>query len=126
MGAKLHLLMLLRWEAPSQKGAGLTETEPKKLQSREEAESVLRHLISELEASDLETVGAIRQGDPSSELLKYLAEHQPFQAVVWGGNEAYIGRKRTPLRTHWLERVREQLDCTLVVPSRKRAKAETG
>ena len=85
-----------------------------------EAEIVFKDCIEKIRGFGVETRGAVRQGDPSSELLKYLAKHQPFQAVVWGGNETFVRRKRTPVRTHWLERIRDQLDCTLVVPSLKK------
>lgn len=127
MGAALHLLMLLRWEDSA--GA---PTHPEKrgiLQRRaisDEADRVVRTCIDEIRGSGVETAGAVRQGDPSSELLKYFAENGPFQAVVWGGNEAFLRRMRRPVRTHWLERVREQLDCTLVVPRLKKGRAGGG
>ena len=93
-------------------------------EARRQAETVVNDCINEIRGCGVGAEGTVRQGDRSSELLKYLAEHQPFQAVVWGGNETFLRQKRTPVRTHWLERVREQLDCTLVVPSLKREKPE--
>ena len=85
----------------------------------------MKAYLKEIQGSGIEAVGALRQGDPSSELLKYLAEYEPFQAVVWGGNEEFLRHSRTPIRSHWLERVREQLDCPLVVPSLKRKRSRT-
>ena len=126
MGAMIHLLMLLRWEASPPNGASSPEMGSEGGQALRQAESVVNDSIDEIRGCGVETQGAVRQGDPSSELLKYLAEHQPFQAVVWGGNETFVRRKRTPVRTHWLERIRDQLDCTLVVPSLKREKDEVG
>ena len=126
MGAMIHLLMLLRWEASPPNGASSPEMGSEGGQALRQAESVVNDSIDEIRGCGLEAAGAVRQGDPSSELLKYLAEHQPFQAVVWGGNETFVRRKRTPVRTHWLERIRDQLDCTLVVPSLKREKDEVG
>lgn len=122
MGAGLHLLMLLRWEACPPKGRSSGKTGSEEGQARKEAEVAVRECMDAIRDCGVETEGTVRQGDPSSELLKYLAEHQPFQAVVWGGNEAFLRGRRTPVRTHWLERMRDQLDCTLVVPSLKRAK----
>ncbi len=86
----------------------------------------MKSCLDAIRGFGVNAVGAVRQGDPSSELLKYLAEHRPFQAVVWGGNEAFLRSRRTPVRTHWLERVREQLDCTLVVPSLRRRRTGVG
>jgi hypothetical protein len=119
VGARLHLLMLLRWEGPTRKGDLDGRSGPDQGEILMQAETAMKACLDEIGGSGVETVGAVRQGDRPSELLKYLAEYQPFQAVVWGGNEAFLKRKRTPVRTHWLERVREQLDCTLVVPSLK-------
>ena len=126
MGAMLHLLMLLRWGVSPPNGAPSTEMGSERGEALKQADRAVNDCIDEIRGSGVEAAGTVRQGDPSSELLKYLAEHQPFQAVVWGGNETFLRRKRTPVRTHWLERVREQLDCTLVVPSLKREKPETG
>jgi hypothetical protein len=120
MGAMIHLLMLLRWEASPPNGASPPEMGHQGGEARKEAEIVVKDCIDEIRGCGVETRGVVRQGDPSSELLKYLAEHQPFQAVVWGGNETFLRRRRTPVRSHWLERIRDQLDCTLVVPSLKR------
>ena len=119
MRAKLYLLMLLRWETPPHHGAGPGTLEEQNALC-ERGERVLTACIDEIRCLGMEAVGMLRQGDPASELLKYLAESRPFQAVIWGGKEAFLRRKRIPIRGHWLERVREQLDCALVVPSLKR------
>ena len=126
MGATLHLLMLLRWEASPPDGASSPEMGPGGVEARKQAEAVVNDCTDEIQGCGVVATGAVRQGDPSSELLKYLAEHQPFQAVVWGGNETFLRRRRTPVRTHWLERIRDQLDCALVVPSLKREKSGVG
>ena len=126
VGAKIHLLMLLRWEEFPRNGAPSREMGSEGREACKQAEIAVNACLEEIQCCGVETVGAVRQGDPSSELLKYLAEHQPFQAVVWGGNETFLRSRRTPVRTHWLERVREQLDCTLVVPSLKREKTGVG
>jgi hypothetical protein len=126
MGAMIHLLMLLRWEAAPPSGTSPTEMGSEGEEARKEAELVVKDCIAEIRGCGVETQGAVQQGDPSSELLKYLAEHQPFHAVVWGGNEKFLRRRRTPVRTHWLERIRDQLDCALVVPSLKREKTGVG
>jgi len=117
MGVRLQILMLLRWGRSPGKGVGSRDILAGQETIRNRGELVLKACVEEIRAVGLEAEGSVRQGDPSSELLKYLAEHQPFEAVVWGGNEAFLRRRRVPIRGHWLERIREQLDCTLVVPS---------
>ena len=126
MGARLYLLMLLRWESSLRDGPSSPTARPDRETACEQGEFVLKACLDEIQGFGVEAVGAVRQGDPSSELLKFLAENKPFQAVVWGGNEAFLRRRRTPVRTHWLERIREQLDCTLVVPSLKSKESGVG
>jgi hypothetical protein len=126
MEASLHILMLLRWERSSRNGAFSRDLVSKQETIRDRGELVVKACLEEIQGLGLEAVGTVRLGDPSSELLKYLAEHQPFEAVVWGGIEAFLRRRRIPIRSHWLARVREQLDCTLVVPSLKRERGAKG
>jgi hypothetical protein len=126
MGARLYLLMLLRWESSLRDGPSSPTARTDRDTVCEQGELVLKACLDEIQGFGVEAVGAVRQGDPSSELLKFLAENEPFQAVVWGGNEAFLRRRRTPVRTHWLERIREQLDCTLVVPSLKSKESGVG
>lgn len=115
MGAGLYLLMLLRWEGFSEQDVSVNMLAEQKA-IFQEGVCALETCLQEIRGSEVEAEGVVRQGDPSSELLKYLAESQPFHAVVWGGNEVFVRRRRTPVRGHWLERVREELDSPLVVP----------
>lgn len=115
MKAKLYLLMLLRWRNLPGSG-GPWSLISKQGMLREKAKQALQGCLKEIQGSGVDAEGAVRQGDPASELLKYLAESKPFQAVIWGGNESFLRRKGIPKRDHWLERVREELDCALVIP----------
>jgi hypothetical protein len=56
---------------------------------------------------------ALRVGDAAQELLKFLAERPPFQAVIWGSSEdlPYGGQMR---RSHWLGKVADTLECPLL------------
>ena len=125
-GAGLQILMLLRWGRSPGKGVDTGDVAAGLQTIRNRGELVLRACVEEIRAGGLQAEGSLRQGDRSSELLKCLAQHQPFEAVVWGGNEAFLRRRRVPIRGHWLERIREQLDCTLVVPSLKGKHTGTG
>jgi len=85
----------------------------------QEAERVLNDFLEKSRQQNVEVHGTIRQGDPASELLKYLAESRPFQAIIWGGKEQLLRNKSTPVRTHWLEQIRKRLECPVVVPTLK-------
>ena len=107
MEANLYLLILL-YITPDALEEGF-----------QEAESVLNNFLEDSLQRNVKVHGTIRQGDPASELLKYLAESRPFQAIIWGGKEQLLRNKGIPVRTHWLEQIRKKLECPLVVPSLK-------
>ncbi len=116
--AKLHFLMLLRSDSLPHNQEGEVTAMTLEDIFREE-ERIMERCIEKIRRAKVEVYGTIRQGDPASELLKYLAESQPFQTIIWGGNERLLRYKRIPVRTHWLERIRKTLECPLVVPSLK-------
>lgn len=82
----------------------------------------LEELFQKDRTTKVKVTGMIRRGDQASELLKVLAAHPPFEAVIWGGNARFLRERYTPVRSHWLERVRLQLGCPLVVPSLRRSR----
>ncbi len=59
----------------------------------------------------------IRTGNPSSELMKFLADCRSPRAIVWGGVSGMDGGRRQ--RDHWLGRVKDRLGCPVVVPAMK-------
>jgi hypothetical protein len=59
-------------------------------------------------------------GDPSSALLKYLATHPPFRAVVWGGDELVVSTHPYGGGRHWFGSVRRQIRCPLVTAASSR------
>lgn len=78
----------------------------------------LERFLEEVRAAGLVVLATSRPGDCVSELLKYLAECEPFQAAVWGGSKEVLrSGSANPLRHHWLERVRSEIPCPLVFPS---------
>ncbi|MBU2552162.1 MAG: universal stress protein [Proteobacteria bacterium] len=60
------------------------------------------------------TSSAIRMGDPGQEFLKFLAERQPFQAIIWGSGEDL---PRAVRRGHWLSRASASLECPVLTVS---------
>ncbi|MCP4646578.1 MAG: hypothetical protein GY852_02435, partial [bacterium] len=102
MEAKLQLLMLLRYEGLPEKDSSedmLTSYD----EICKEGERVLQGYLEMIRRANVQVDGTVCQGDPASELLKFLAKSQTFQAVVWGGNEKLFRNRRMPVRTHWLQ-----------------------
>jgi len=62
----------------------------------------------------LETV--LRLGDPSSGLIKFLAESSTVQTIVWGGERSLASRSARRRKSHWLAQMRDRLGCPVVIP----------
>ena len=61
----------------------------------------------------------VRDGDPLSESMKFLAGERTLRTIVWGGAKDAVGGRGLPRDTHWLAGMKRLLDCPLVVPSAK-------
>lgn len=61
----------------------------------------------------MEISSACRVGDPAEEVLKFLADHPPFQAIIWGSGQEMPGKG------HWLSRIYSHMECPLLTVSRK-------
>ncbi len=64
-------------------------------------------------------VTELRRGEPSSELMKFLAETKAVQAIVWGGEQKAIDTRAKREKRHWLARMRDVVELPVVVPSLK-------
>jgi nucleotide-binding universal stress UspA family protein len=62
----------------------------------------------------MEISSAFRVGEPAEEVLKFLADHPPFQAIIWGSGPDLPGKG------HWLSRIYGHIECPLLTVSRKR------
>ncbi len=60
-----------------------------------------------------EVRSAFRVGDPAQEMLKFLADRPPFQAIVWGST------LDLPPKGHWIGRVSSHMECPLITVSKK-------
>lgn len=65
----------------------------------------------------VQTEAEVRVGDPSSELMKFLARSRSVHSIVWGGPPS-AGDPR-PDKGHWLNRMKDVLGCPVVIPSRR-------
>lgn len=61
----------------------------------------------------IEISSAFRVGDPAQELLKFLADRPPFQAIIWGSTPDLPGKG------HWIGRVSGNMECPLITVSKK-------
>ena len=61
----------------------------------------------------IEVSSACKVGDPAQELLKFLADRRPFQAIIWGSEHTLPGKN------HWLGKVSGNMECPLLTVSRK-------
>lgn len=61
----------------------------------------------------IEISSAFRVGEPAQELLKFLALHPPFQAIIWGSTP------ELPAKGHWITRVSANMECPLLTVSKK-------
>jgi nucleotide-binding universal stress UspA family protein len=62
---------------------------------------------------------ALRVGNPAQELVKFLAERPPFQAVIWGSGEE-LPEGTQPRKPHWINKIVSSLECPLLAVGTKK------
>ncbi len=78
----------------------------------------LGELSSEFLKKGITVSTAIRVGELAQELMKFLAERMPFQAIIWGSHEE-LPRPEGPSQSHWIRKVTGTLECPLFTVSSK-------
>lgn len=78
-----------------------------------------RRMARDLRGTGLVTTFETKDGDPRSELIKYMATRPAFLAVVWGGPDDVI-LEQGRASAHWLALVRDELGCPLVTMQKKK------
>lgn len=61
----------------------------------------------------IEVSSAYKVGDPAQELVKFLADHPPFQAIIWGSSPELPGKG------HWFGRASGNLECPVLTVSKR-------
>lgn len=110
MDSVLVLLVLLCLEAvapAADNGSQLLE---------ETVEAAITPHLKAARAAGLTIEVVLRLGDQYSEMMKYLAETRTIQSIVWGGDETVLKSKTRRNKPHWLVRMRESIDCPVVIP----------
>ncbi len=110
MDSDVTFLMLMEMAFPNRLSIDSKRKAIKKIETR--ISKILGDMSSELLKQGIPVSVAIRVGDAPVELLKFLAERDSFQTVIWGSDEKLPythGR-----RTHWMAKVADILECPLI------------
>ncbi len=117
--ARVSLLMLIPMSFSGRASLG-----PKRNQIRNIETSVGRILSDCSEGfiqQGLEVSSAFKIGDPAQEMMKFLADRPPFQAVIWGsGNE--LPDKDGSGQKHWIGKTAGNLECPLLAVSKRESR----
>jgi len=112
MDARATLLMLVQMRFA---GRTILESQRAELNRIEQqAADLLSHASAAFLQQGIEVSSAIRVGEPGQELLKFLADRPPVQAVIWGSGTELPGKGH-----HWVTRVAGNMECPLLTVSKK-------
>ena len=107
MDAALVLVVLLPFEMPEKTSDEIEAI----LQLGTRAKEALKQHIKLIENAGIPVEAAVRIGNPRSELVKFMAESERFQTIVWGGKSNPIDKKN-----HWMANLKDVVKCTVLVP----------
>jgi nucleotide-binding universal stress UspA family protein len=113
MDARVTVLMLVPMSFVGRIFLGSQRKALARIENR--AEQILTRAIADFILQGTEVASALKVGEPSQELLKFLADRPPFQAIIWGSGPDLPGKG------HWITRVSGNLECPLLTVSRKGA-----
>ena len=122
MDSDVTFLMLMEMAFPNRLSIDSKRKAIQRIESR--IGKILGDMSSELLKQGIPVSVALRVGDASQELLKFLAERPSFQTIIWGSSEKlpYVNHGR---RTHWLARVADILECPLIAVSSQKTEDDT-
>ena len=111
MDSDVTLLMLMEMKFPNH---FFMNSKRKAIQGVERRiGKILGELSSEFLKQGIQVSVALRVGDAAQELLKFLADRPPVQAIIWGSGTDLPGKG------HWMARVAGNMECPLLTVSRK-------
>jgi len=111
----LIFLLLLPLKSEEWNPAGEPGDEPLETQIKN---LLIRHM-SAARKKDISVEAVVRVGNPPSELMKFLAGARMIQTIVWGGRGDLTDPKVRKRRAHWLIKMKDLIECPLVIPSVK-------
>ncbi len=114
--ARVTFLMLVAMSFSSFDFPGVKRKTLQKIETK--TGMILAELTESFILKGIETSAALRIGDPSQELLKFLADRPSFQAIIWGSGEdlPFAGRGKGK---HWLCHLVGNLECPLLTVTRR-------
>ncbi|ABW68204.1 universal stress protein [Desulfosudis oleivorans] len=114
--ARLTLLMIVPMSFDMRTSIGPRRSVVKNIEIR--AGRVLSDCLQSFIQAGIEVNSALKLGDPAQEMVKFLANRPPFQAIVWGSGKDLPDRARTGQR-HWLSKIAGSLECPLLTVSKR-------
>lgn len=111
MDSNVTFLMLIGMTFPNRLSIDSKRKTIKRAESR--ISKFLGDMSSELLKQGIPVSVALRVGNPSQELLKFLAEKPSFQTVIWGSSEK-LPYGSQGHRSHWLAKIADILECPLI------------
>lgn len=116
MDSEVALLMLVEMAFLDRAFVGSKRSVMRDLESR--TGRILGDISSEFLRKGIPVSAALRVGDAAQELLKFLAERRPFQALIWGSSED-LPEGSQQRKSHWIKKVVDHLECPLLAVSSK-------
>jgi hypothetical protein len=90
---------------------------------RARAEQAVRESVEAIKKAGLPVEIQLKIGDPASELIKFLAGPMRFQTIIWASEPDLMNKKRAGARFHWLVKIKDVVECPVVVPFMKSSEA---
>ena len=111
MDAGVALVMLAQMRFLDRSGLGAKRSALNRIE--ETAAHMLQASTAAFIEAGIEVSTAFRVGEPAQELLKYLADREPFQAIIWGSGLDLPGKG------HWVWKTSGAMECPLLAVTRK-------
>jgi nucleotide-binding universal stress UspA family protein len=111
MDARVSLLMLIQMSFLGRLFLDAKRSALNRIEDR--AAQLLTQSSAAFIQQGVEISSAFRVGEPAQELLKFLAIHPPFQAIIWGSTPDLPGKG------HWIGRASVSMECPLMSVSKK-------
>ena len=111
MDAGVALVMLAQMRFLDRTRLGTKRSALNRMEKR--AAQMLNASAADFIKKGIEVHTAFRVGEPAQELLKYLADREPFQAIIWASGLDLPGKG------HWIWKTSGVMECPLLAVTKK-------
>ncbi|MDY6861897.1 MAG: universal stress protein [Thermodesulfobacteriota bacterium] len=108
------IILLLLLEYGTDELAEMERKHPEDIEAYIKSEII--HYMKKISTGGIVVEAEMRIGDPSSELLKFLAETKSIETIIWGGKTDLCNEKESNKKLHWLLKIRKSMKCPVVFP----------